>query len=280
MTSLTLPYLSKTHWVSRALFIVSVISGSLSVYFCVMTQKIIGTQYTPHEIRHWLTAPLPQSILPELYYFEHKLADVAEKAGDGNVNAEIAPHIESGDFERLKANLTTKTPSILSVLVLSVPAFMLNISLSALLIALGIYLGFIWTRNLDTDAGLHDSRNVFIFYIVGVFSMIAVYFIPNALKNSEDRHQAVRKRILNLLEQVERKVGRPTPGSSERLIVQDSNKEDEVKEFQESRVLSNKALGDMAEALKENVQVQEALLKANLALLAEIRGTSSDSKNS
>lgn len=275
MTSLTLPYLSQTHWIARGFFILSVISGSLSVYFCVTTQKIIGTKYTPHEIRHWLTAPLPRGILPQLNHVERELAqlaELAEKAGVSSVNAEIAPHIEAGEFEQFRTTIMTKTPSILSVVVLSAPAFILNISLSALLIALGVYLGFIWTRNLDTDAGLHDSRNVLIFYVVGVFSMIAVYFVPNALKDSEDQHQAVRKRIVNLLEQVERKTGRPVPGSAGGLIAQDN---DEVKVLRDLRVPGDQALGDMAKVLEKNVWAQEALLKANLELLAKIRGTSS-----
>ncbi|RDW71662.1 hypothetical protein BP5796_07696 [Coleophoma crateriformis] len=280
MTSLTLPYLSQTHWISRAFFILSVISGCLSVFFCVATQKIISTQYTPHEIRHWLTAPIPRRFLNSLERLNEFLVQSSERRGDRNFQGDLASYLESGQIQTLKAALMTKTPSILSVAVLSAPGFMLDISLSTLLLALGIYLGFIWTRNLDTNAGLHDSRNVFIFYIVGVLSMIAIYSVPNALKDSEERHQKVRKEVIDALDQIEKEKRSLVPRLPEELISRDEGKEGEAKELKDVKPLSEKAISDIGKVLEESIQAQEALLKANLALLAKIRGTSSGSNHS
>jgi len=154
---------------------------------------------------------------------------------------------------------------------------MLNISLSALLIALGVYLGFIWKRDLGANAGLHDSRNVFIFYIIGVFSMIAVYSVLNALKDSEDKHQEVRKELFNLLEQVQIKTGKLPARSTEGLIGQEGGKEDKAKGLDGGRTVGDRALLDLDKVLEESIRAQEALLKANSELLAKIRGTSRSS---
>ena len=61
------------------------------------------------------------------------------------------------------------------------PQGLLSGSVFALLIALGIYLGFTWTRNLDANAGFHDSRNVFIIYVVSLAVCLIVYSISALL---------------------------------------------------------------------------------------------------
>jgi hypothetical protein len=195
MTSLTLPFLSLTHWIARAFFIISVVSGCLAVYFAVMTQKTVAMLYTAREARAWLAGPLPNSFLRAIRQYEPML--------DQRSSTELEQAFtEPEQVEKIKCVLTTRNPSVYAVLVMGIPAFMLNVSLGTLLVGLGVYLGFIWTRHLDTQAGPNDSRNVFVFYIVGIFTMIATYFIPNALKDGETEQQGVRKRILQKLEEV------------------------------------------------------------------------------
>jgi ankyrin repeat protein len=59
-------------------------------------------------------------------------------------------------------------PAPSSVLAVSAPGLLLAASLCFLLVGFGIYLGFIWTRKLDDLAGPHDSRDVFIIYLVSL----------------------------------------------------------------------------------------------------------------
>lgn len=59
-------------------------------------------------------------------------------------------------------------PSVSAVITISVPQMLLSASLFALLTGFGIYLGFIWTRNLDTNASGNDSRNVMVVYVVAL----------------------------------------------------------------------------------------------------------------
>ena len=64
--------------------------------------------------------------------------------------------------------------SAAAVLSMSAPNMLLSSSLNAFLIGLGVYLGFVWTRNLDEPAGAIGSRAVFITYIVG---LVVCYFV-------------------------------------------------------------------------------------------------------
>jgi hypothetical protein len=57
-------------------------------------------------------------------------------------------------------------------------------SLFALLTGFGIYLGFIWTRNLDTNARRNDSSNVLVVYVVALGLCLGVYSILPAIQNA------------------------------------------------------------------------------------------------
>jgi hypothetical protein len=191
------------------MFIVSVVSGSLAVYFAVMTQKRVAMLYTARETRAWLEGPLPARVLRVVNHMEYLL-------GTNSFTEPEQAFTEPEQVEEFRRVLSTRHPSVYAVLVMGIPAFMLNVSLGTLLAGLGVYLGFIWTRELDTQAGPNDSRNVFVFYIVGIFTIIATYFIPNALKDGETKKQAVRKRFLQKLEKID---SRPQNGPDDRETV-------------------------------------------------------------
>ena len=81
------------------------------------------------------------------------------------------------------------TPSAACVITISAPQMLLSSSLAMLLIALAIYFGFTWTRKLDTNAGLNDSRNIFITYIVGLTIAGLVYGVSKLFQNDEKRSE-------------------------------------------------------------------------------------------
>ncbi|PMD26210.1 hypothetical protein NA56DRAFT_698375 [Hyaloscypha hepaticicola] len=81
------------------------------------------------------------------------------------------------------------TPSVASVLTISAPQMMLTASLGMLLIGLAIYFGFLWTRNLDTNAGFHDIRNVFITYTAGLAIAVVVYNLSLFFQDDDQRSE-------------------------------------------------------------------------------------------
>ena len=63
----------------------------------------------------------------------------------------------------------------------------MSYSISAFVIGLAIYQGFVWTRTLDTDAGKTNSRNVFIAYIASSGFCQLFFASAGVIKTVESR---------------------------------------------------------------------------------------------
>ena len=63
---------------------------------------------------------------------------------------------------------------------------MMSYAIIAFITGLAIYQGFVWTRNLDTDAGKTNSRNVFIAYIVSSGFGGVFFSFAGVIKYGED----------------------------------------------------------------------------------------------
>jgi len=61
---------------------------------------------------------------------------------------------------------------------------LLSASLNAFLVGLGVYLGYVWTRNLDQSAGSNASRAVFIVYVVGLALCYGIYALSDLAAES------------------------------------------------------------------------------------------------
>jgi hypothetical protein len=112
-------------------------------------------------------------ILGPQYYFRFSEAD------------EYVPELSNMDQFENDIIRCCFTPSAASVITISAPQMLLSVSLLMLLMALGIYLGFLWTRSLDQSAGINDSRNVFITYVVGLAVSGFVYSISQLFQDAE-----------------------------------------------------------------------------------------------
>lgn len=77
------------------------------------------------------------------------------------------------------------TPGVTSVITISAPQILLSWSLLSLLLGIGLYFGFIWTRNLDTNAGPGDSRNIMIVYLVSVVVCFIVYSASRLIQDDD-----------------------------------------------------------------------------------------------
>jgi hypothetical protein len=83
------------------------------------------------------------------------------------------------DTSKGTKTVRTLIPALSAVLAVSAPGVLLSASILFLFLGFGIYLGFVWSRALDTDAGKGDSRNVFIVYAV----VLAVFYIAYTLSD-------------------------------------------------------------------------------------------------
>ena len=76
--------------------------------------------------------------------------------------------------------------SISAIFILSAPYTMMSYAIIAFITGLAIYQGFVWTRNLDTDASKTNSRNVFIAYIVSSGFGVVFFSFAGVIKYGEN----------------------------------------------------------------------------------------------
>jgi hypothetical protein len=84
-----------------------------------------------------------------------------------------------------KSLLQQFLPSAASVLTVSAPNMLLSASLNAFLVGLGVYFGYVWTRNLDESAGSSASRAVFIVYVIGLALCYGIYALSSLVASDQ-----------------------------------------------------------------------------------------------
>lgn len=126
-------------------------AGCLSVYYACSLSRDIGKVYQPELIRDWLSA---------------------------------AP--QGGSEETRPGQKKEKKASISAIFILSAPYTMMSYAIFAFNLGLAIYQGFVWTKNLDTDAGKINSRNIFIAYIVSTGFCQLFFSFAGVIKTIED----------------------------------------------------------------------------------------------
>jgi len=118
---------------------------------------------------------------------EKPIAELLRAAADTKKNYEREQTIKKCIGDGVD-DFKTYCPAIASVIAMSAPSMLLAASLIALLLGFGVYLGFVWRRDLDTAAGSNGNRDVFIVYIAGVVLSFAVYVFSSIVKNDEHGH--------------------------------------------------------------------------------------------
>lgn len=87
------------------------------------------------------------------------------------------------DFNHLQE--WQRSVSVWSAFLLQAPFMYMKLSLGSFVLGLAVYTGFVWTRNLDEEAGKDDSRNIFIVLLVVVVFCIYSYVGPALYKGLE-----------------------------------------------------------------------------------------------
>jgi hypothetical protein len=140
ITALSLADLSNTHWVARASFTFSLVSATMAVYYATRQYRKLGRCLHADEVKAWIH-PIEMTL----------------------------PLVPVQLFG----------PSAASVLTVSAPNMLLSASLNAFLVGLGVYFGYVWTRNLDESAGPSASRAVFIVYVIGLALCYGIYALSS-----------------------------------------------------------------------------------------------------
>ena len=179
ITGLSLENLSRTHWVARAFLLYSLISSLMAVYYATTQQRIMGRLLRASQVRGWIRGQVPPRMNLPMWKVIH---------GSSKPDPQYYQP-QSRDRDEIVADVIKKcfTPSVTAVITISAPQILLSSSLMSLLLGVGVYFGFVWTRNLDTEAGFHDSRNIEITYIITVVVCFLVYSVSRLIVDDDTR---------------------------------------------------------------------------------------------
>ncbi|KAH6721666.1 hypothetical protein BKA61DRAFT_591128 [Leptodontidium sp. MPI-SDFR-AT-0119] len=180
ITGLSLDNLSQTHWIVKASFVFSIISSLIAVYYASTQQRVMGRLLQAKQVRGWIRGRVPAQRGDSLWQIKrsHKFrGDPTDYITLASSAGNLSPDIVEQCF----------TPSVASVITMSAPQILLSASLLSLLLALGMYFGFVWTRHLDVDAGKDGGGNVLIFYLITLTLCFAVYSVSRLIQDDDIR---------------------------------------------------------------------------------------------
>ena len=193
ITAMVLPSLSDVHWTARGAFVTTLVLGCLSVFFATSVARNLSSLSSADDVRDWLSKPASKQAHAE---FERTVGPRLRAAR--TATADEKDVLRAAVVRFLQENRWT-TPSFYSCAMLSAPSILLNTATGAFLCGLGIYLGSVWSRGLDPEAGPVAVRAVMICYIVGAVCGLALFF------GSSNRKQAELKRVRRWMEVIEAK---------------------------------------------------------------------------
>lgn len=161
ITAIALPFVRNVHWTAQGAFITSLVLGCLSVFFSTRIQRSLTALASAEDVKDWLCKPVSKREYTE---FERELrpritrAQATPATGTERelVRKEIVQFLEKHRW---------KHASFYACASLSTPPELLNASMGSFLVGLGIYLGCVWTQDLDTVAGTTASRAILICYV-------------------------------------------------------------------------------------------------------------------
>ncbi|KAI7530393.1 hypothetical protein KC331_g14693, partial [Hortaea werneckii] len=136
ISGLGLDEIANTHWTVQAAFIISLVSGLLSVFYCCIIQQDFGTLVSPDDVKDWLCTP------GQWHGMEVELSEQFASLRPGNETTGTKEQLQALRdcvLARLQSD-RWKTPSINSAVILVAPVRLLNLAVTAFLTGLGVYL--------------------------------------------------------------------------------------------------------------------------------------------
>lgn len=245
-TGLSLDRIEQTHWTAYAAFVVSLIAGCLAVFYSCTLQLLLSGLHGPQETRDWLTKP-------KLMY-------------ETRPNRPRDNRDESEEFNNPKWQ-ADRVPSINAALMLVTPSQLLNFSLGAFLIGLGIYVGFLYSQNLGEVRGKDSALAVLIVYILFTSAFLMLYGYPAGMKTLESL--LIRQKMEDF-ELISARQGRQRTLTTRRALADGG---EDVQDLPADNARDAPSISgfskstELVAALEVAIRTQEEHLKAQQALL-------------
>jgi hypothetical protein len=166
------------HWTATAFAYTSLVCGLLSTFFSFYVQQILSDLHSPEDVHEWLTSP-------------------RDNFADRFRNTILVRFISQRTTEHA-ANRGDRMPSLTAAATLTAPSRLLGLSIMSLFIALGVYLGSMYTAELGTLKGSNANLAVLLFFIIfSTWAIFEIYLPLNSkrvdqitasmVRNEEDR---------------------------------------------------------------------------------------------
>ncbi|KAL4790669.1 hypothetical protein BDV19DRAFT_401883 [Aspergillus venezuelensis] len=170
ITAFELSDIESVHWTARGCFAVSLVSSIISVYYASKQHKILGRCLGARDIKKWIRGK-PLSAFTSSRKNTHS-------SSTSNLNLDMQPD------DNPEADGQVQLPSIAAVLTISAPVFLLSMAVYAFLSGLGVYLGFVWKRNLGSSSQ-GDKLAIFITYIVALMVCHTLYALSRVVAGEQ-----------------------------------------------------------------------------------------------
>ena len=198
ITALSLDSLQDAHWTAEAMFIASLVTGALSVFFaCVVQPAVIGL-HSAEDIKDWLSKPLTHQRDSEL----SSILKRSQSALDHGKAGQMPPY----DVMMLEEELDQgfhrnrwKVASAYSAMMLVAPSKLLAYSLQFFVSGLGLYLGLVYGKNLIPSFGHGGQMALLIVFALVTTLGLALFWVPKAFKSVES---FLDKKFANVLQEL------------------------------------------------------------------------------
>jgi len=156
---------------------VSITAGAFSVFFNYAVQREISGLHGSEDIRNWLSRPMTQAEARLLNGWLKSTQSFmySPKSQLPNTTEQAARYAALYDrLAEFNSRNRPKRASVYSAMLLTAPAYLHSLALTALAIGLGIYLGYVYTTRLIQTLGTDGSLGILILYIVSMFYLPAI----------------------------------------------------------------------------------------------------------
>ncbi|THV76978.1 hypothetical protein D6D17_03898 [Aureobasidium pullulans] len=144
ITALSLGTSDTIHWTANAAFVISLVTASLSVFYACLLQQHISGLFTSEDVKSWLSKPASKYEMETLEIMASELRRARYRWQDlGPLSDARQSALETfrKQIEGFARECKWKTASFNTAFMIKVPSLLLNWSVGAFILGLGVYLG-------------------------------------------------------------------------------------------------------------------------------------------
>ncbi|THX67174.1 hypothetical protein D6D05_09943 [Aureobasidium pullulans] len=181
ITALSLGNSDTTHWTANAAFVISLVTASLSVFYACLLQQHISGLFTSEDVKSWLSKPAAKYEMEELEQIASTLSKTITPFPElGLVVPQSSVETYRRTIENFAQEFKWKTASFNAAFMIKVPSLLLNWSVGAFILGLGVYLGCVWRP--DGLSERNGSLGILITYLITTVGGLLLYYVPKAGK--------------------------------------------------------------------------------------------------